>query len=194
MYQKFVQWFQRMTDKPYVMYVLAVIAFLESIIFPIPVDIFTFTLASAHPKRWLAYGTVATTFSVLGALGAYFLGFYLFDSFGQRLIEFYGYEASFSRVVELFDDNTFVVMFTSAFTPIPYKVFTLAGGALEVNLLPFITASILGRGLRFFAETWIPYRFGKRIALIFQKNMKRASWVFAIVVITYLLIYWFTST
>lgn len=194
MYLTFVQWFKRVTDKPYVIYLLAIIAFLESIVFPIPVDVFTFTLASAHPKRWFSFGLVATIFSVLGAIGAYFLGFFLFDSFGMKLIEFYGYEESFERVLQLFNQNTFIVMFTSAFTPIPYKVFTLAGGALQVDLLPFITASILGRGLRFFAETWIPYRYGKHVAAVVQKNLKIISWLIALAVVAYLVVYWFSRT
>lgn len=171
MKQRFVAWFKKETDKPYVIYLLGAIAFFESVVFPIPVDIFTFTLASAHPRKWVLYGTVATVFSVLGALFGYVLGAYLFDVVGQHMISFYGYEDEFARVVELFNQNVFWVMFISAFTPIPYKVFTVAGGALSVALLPFIVASILGRGLRFFAETYIPFRFGEATGRHILKNL-----------------------
>jgi membrane protein YqaA with SNARE-associated domain len=187
MKQKLIAWFKKETDKPYVIYLLGFIAFFESIIFPVPVDIFTLTLASAHPHKWFSYGTVATITSVLGAVGGYFLGFYLFESFGLSMIEFYGYQDEFARVTELFNNNVFLVMFTAAFTPIPYKVFTLAGGALGVALTPFIIASILGRGLRFFAETWIPYKYGAQVAQKLEKNLALISWSFAILAIAYLI-------
>jgi membrane protein YqaA with SNARE-associated domain len=189
MKSKLIAWFQKETDKPYIVYLLAVISFLESIIFPVPIDIFTFTLASAHPKKWFTYAWVATVFSVLGAVAGYYLGFFLFDSFGAALIEFYGYEEEFQKVLELFEKNTFLVIFTAAFTPIPYKVFTLAGGALEVNLFSFIISSILGRGLRFFAESWIPYRYGKRLARVLQKNINILSWSVLVLAVSYVTLY-----
>lgn len=188
MHEKFVHWFKKETDKKYVIYLLGVIAFFESVIFPIPVDIFTFTLAAAHPHKWKQYGTVATITSVLGALFGYALGFYLFDRFGMRMIEFYGYETEFARVTELFNQNVFWVMFTSAFTPIPYKVFTVAGGALQVALAPFIIASILGRGLRFFAETYIPYRFGEKAGKHILKNFNKYTLIVAALIIVALVI------
>lgn len=187
MKERFVAWFRKETDKKYVIYLLAVVAFFESVIFPIPVDIFTFTLASAHPKKWIHYGTVATIFSVMGALLGYFLGAYLFDTFGQQMISFYGYEDQFARVLELFNQNVFWVMFVSAFTPIPYKVFTVAGGALSVALAPFIIASILGRGLRFFAETYIPYRFGETAGRHMLKNFNSYLLLLVVLIIGYII-------
>ena len=189
MKKRLIAWFTKETDKPYIIYLLGIIAFFESIIFPVPVDIFTFTLASAHPQRWFQYGWVATVFSVLGAVAGYFLGAFLFESFGLKMIEFYGYQEEFQRVLELFNQNTFLVMFMAAFTPIPYKVFTIAGGALGVNLLSFITASILGRGLRFFAETWLPYKYGERFAKGIQKNINTVSWILAVLFGLYVILY-----
>ena len=188
MYQRFISWFRSVTDKPWIMWFLGAVAFFESVIFPIPVDIFTFTLAAAHPKKWLRYGTVATVWSVLGAVFGYLLGAYLFDVFGHDLIAFYGYEDQFLKVTQLFDGSVFLVMFTSAFTPIPYKVFTVAGGAVGVPLFPFIIASILGRGLRFFAETYIPYRFGERTGKVLIKNVNLFTLVLGILVVAYLVL------
>ena len=185
MKERFINWFKTVTDKKWIMWFLGINAFFESVILPIPIDIFTFTLASAHPRKWVKYGTVATVWSVLGALFGYVLGFYLFDRFGIQMIEFYGYEEQFARVTELFYQNVFWVMFASAFTPIPYKVFTIAGGALNVALAPFIIASILGRGLRFFAETYIPYRFGATAGKHIMDNFNRYTIIIAILVIVY---------
>jgi len=185
MKKRFIAWFKTVTEKKWMMYLLAVNAFFESIIFPIPIDIFTFTLSAAHPKRWWKYGTVATVFSVLGAVGGYILGSYLFGTFGEQMIAFYGYEAEFVQVTELFNQNVFWVMFMSAFTPIPYKVFTVAGGALNVAFAPFIIASILGRGLRFFAECYIPYRYGEKAGKHILANFNHYLLVIAGIAVVY---------
>lgn len=188
MNQRIVTWFKTVTEKKWMMYFLAANAFFESIIFPVPIDIFTFTLSAAHPKRWWKYGTVATVFSVLGAVFGYLLGKYLFGEFGEQMIQFYGYEQEFAQVNELFKQNVFWVMFMSAFTPIPYKVFTIAGGALQVAFLPFILASLLGRGLRFFIECYIPYRYGERAGKHFLKNINHYILACTLLVVGYFVI------
>ena len=185
MKERIITWFKTVTEKKWMMYFLAFNAFFESVILPIPIDIFTFTLSAAHPKRWWKYGTVATIFSVAGAVFGYFLGAYLFDIFGQQMIEFYGYEKEFAQVTNLFNKNVFWVMFMSAFTPIPYKVFTIAGGALNVALAPFIIASVLGRGLRFFAECYIPYRYGEKVGKHILNNFNRYLLIIALIGVVY---------
>lgn len=188
MKERAIAWFRTVTEKKWMMYFLAVNAFFESVILPIPIDIFTFTLSAAHPKRWWKYGTVATVFSVAGAVFGYFLGVYLFGTFGEQMIAFYGYEDEFARVTELFSQNVFWVMFMSAFTPIPYKVFTVAGGALNVALAPFLIASILGRGLRFFAECYIPYRYGEKVGKHILDNFNHYLLIIAIIGVLYAVI------
>lgn len=185
--EKLKSWIARETGKKYVIYALGVIAFFESFIFPIPVDTFIFGLTLAQRKKWLSYATVATTFSVLGAVFGYFLGAYLFDEFGQKFIELYGYQEQFKQVTLLFEKNTFLVMFMSAFTPIPYKVFTVAGGALGVPLLPFIIASILGRGLRFYAEAYLAQKFGKKVTEHIFKKINFYSFVFALAILAFII-------
>jgi len=193
MKERFINWFKTVTDKKWMMWFLGVNAFFESIIFPIPIDIFTFTLSAAHPHKWKQYGFIATFWSVVGACGGYILGMFLFDSFGQQFIDFYGYQEQFDKVVDLFDKNTFLVMFTSAFTPIPYKVFTLTGGALRVPVFSFILASVFGRGLRFFAETYIAYRFGEKAGSHVMKNFNRYGLTLALIVIGYFVLKYFTQ-
>jgi membrane protein YqaA with SNARE-associated domain len=181
--------FEKEADKKYIIYILGVISFLESIVFPIPIDIFTFSLAAINPKKWVRFGFVATVWSVIGAIVGYFLGFYLFDLFGQRLIDFYDYQDQFNQVLQLFNKNTFVVMFTSAFTPIPFKVFTLAGGAMKVSVIQFISASILGRGLRFFAEVYLAQKFGKKITMHVMKKFNLYSVVLVILAVIYFVLF-----
>lgn len=186
---KFFEKLEKEANKKYVIYVLATLAFFESVIFPIPVDILTFGLASVHPKKWIKFGTISTVWSVLGAVFGYFLGAYLFKSFGQHMIDFYGYQEQFNQVMNLFDRNTFIVVFTAAFTPIPFKVFTIAAGALRVAFLPFIIASILGRGLRFFLEVYFAKRFGKKATIHIMKKINIYLIVLAVIVSLYIIIF-----
>lgn len=177
MFEKLLTRFRKATDKPYVMYLLGGLSFLESVIFPIPVEVFLLSLVSAHPKRWVRYATIATTTSVLGALVGYVLGAELFNVFGTRLLNMYGYHDEFVKVIEMFQNNSFLVIFTAAFTPIPYKVFTLSAGVAGVNIWSFIIASILGRGIRFFVESYIIFAFGARAAKQINKHFNTITWV-----------------
>ena len=187
--EKWLKKLEREADKAYVLYFLAGISFLESIIFPVPIDIFTFSLASVQPKKWIRFGSVATIFSVLGSVFGYFLGYYLFQSFGERLIHFYHYETQFQHIITLFYRNTFIVMFTSAFTPIPFKVFTIAGGAAKVSFIPFISASLLGRGLRFFIEVYLAQKFGKKVAMHIMKRINIYSLILVVITLIYLILF-----
>lgn len=189
--QKIISWLENKTDSKYISFILWFIAFFESILFPIPVDIFTCTLSSLHPKKWFRFATIATTGSIAGALAGYILGYFLFDSFGVSLINFYGYQDALAQVTHMFHGNVFLIMFISAFTPIPYKVFTLVGGALQVSLFPFVIASLLGRGLRFYGESYLSHRFGKKLAQHILEKINFYSFVFAVLVIFYL--YFFSA-
>lgn len=191
MKERLIAWFRRVTNKKWMMYFISAYAFLESVIFPVPVEVFTFPLSVAHPHKWKLYATVATLWSVVGGICGYFLGFYLFDTFGKQLIELYGYQEVFEQAVGLFNKNIFWVMLIGAFTPIPYKIFTLSGGALQVALLPFILASIVGRGLRFFIGCYIGYRFGEVAGSHILKNFNRYTLILGLLAISYFTLHWF---
>lgn len=183
MKQKITHWLRRESDKKYVFWVLGIIAFSESIIFPVPVDIFTLVLSATQPRKWFKFATIATICSVLGGIAAYFVGAYFFDTIGIKIIHLFGLEGVYENILVLFNRGVFVVMFMSAFTPIPYKIFTLAGGALGVALFPFIIASILGRGFRFYLEAFIPYKYGEQIAKRFYKIFNNATLILVFIII-----------
>ncbi len=185
MLKKFFIRLEREADKDYVLIALAFSAFLESIIFPVPVDFFTFGLSTVRPKKWILFATIGTVFSILGALGAYYLGYYFFDEFGMKVIHFFGYYEQFLKVQGMFNRHVFWVMFISAFTPIPYKIFTLTGGMLRVALPPFIWASILGRALRFYLEGYLASRFGRQIAEHIFHKINLYSIIVVILVVLY---------
>ena len=129
---------------------LSITAFIESVFWPIPVDVMLATMALAKPHKAWHYATLATVFSVLGALFGYALGYALWDPVVLPLVESVGYQDKIEIARNWFEQWGIWVIFIASFTPIPYKVFTVTAGLLQMALLPFIITSLIGRGMRFF--------------------------------------------
>ncbi|HRE32519.1 MAG TPA: VTT domain-containing protein, partial [Candidatus Berkiella sp.] len=100
-------------------------------------------------KAW-NFATITTISSILGGILGYLIGYYGFELLGEPLVKAFGYEESYARIVSWFAHYGFWAVLLAGFTPIPYKMFTLAAGATQMALFPFVIASILGRGIRFF--------------------------------------------
>src|SRR3989338_3647552 len=167
--KRLYNWVLSWAESKYSTYALAVLAFIESSFFPIQPDVLQIALSMDKPKRSYWYAFIALSFSVLGGILGYFIGMFLFESIGRTIISTFGYEQQFAFVGELFKGNAFLVIFAAALTPIPYKVFTIAAGVWQVGLFPLITASILGRGLRFFAVAALTYLLGERVKTFIDK-------------------------
>jgi len=131
---------------------LGVLAFTESSFFPVPPDPLLMALTLGKPKRGLHFATLCTVCSVLGGIFGYFIGLYLWHAVDQFFFQYVpGFtEKNFLYVEGKYRENAFLAIFAAAFTPIPYKVFTVASGVFETGLAVLISASVLGRGTRFF--------------------------------------------
>ncbi len=131
---------------------LGVIAFTESSFFPVPPDPLLMALTLGKPKRGLYFAALCTACSVLGGIFGYFIGLYLWEALDQFFFQYVpGFtEANFRFVEAKYQENAFLAIFAAAFTPIPYKVFTVASGVFQTGLAVLISASVLGRGARFF--------------------------------------------
>ena len=140
---------------------LVVVAFTESSFFLVPPDLLLIGILLVSAERWFYYASLTTLSSVLGGLFGYSIGYFFFDFFGQAIINFYGLADELIKVGQLFQQNAFWAIFLAAFTPIPYKVFTIASGFFKIDLLTFIIASLLGRAGRFFAVGAIMRIFGR---------------------------------
>lgn len=141
---------------------LSLISFVESSFFPIPPDPFLMFAVINKPNNWKRYFWIVTVFSVLGGMFGYLIGAFFFDLVGARLIEFYSLESQFELVFELFAKYSFMIVFVSAFTPIPYKIFTIASGLFGINFLAFVIASFVGRSLRFLIVAYLMKVFGEK--------------------------------
>lgn len=155
-------------------WVLAGIAVVESWFMPIVIEPFMALPILAHPAKWFRLTTIATIFSVLGGVLGYLTGLFFFDLVGHTLITLYGVESYVEKTTEAFNENAFWVIFAGAFSPLPYKIFTLIGGFLRIDFTVFLFASLVGRGLRFYAVGFILGRFGERALPIFLRHLNIA--------------------
>ncbi|MCF6093029.1 VTT domain-containing protein [Microaerobacter geothermalis] len=137
---------------------LAIISFAEASFFPIPPDLLLIPLAIAAPEKAIWYGFITTLFSSLGAI----LGYYLGTHFGRPLLSRFAKPTTISRVEKMFRQYGALAVAIAGFTPIPYKVFTIAGGIFRVSPFSLLIGSVAGRGLRFFGEAIIILILGSK--------------------------------
>ena len=145
-------------------YYLAIVSFVESSLFPIPPDVMVIPMVIKKKKDFLKIFYITTIFSVMGGMLGYLIGAFFFE-FGINIINFYGYEDKLSSIKQnLINSDGFYawlgILFLAGFTPLPYKVFTIASGLIGFNFLLFILISLISRGLRFFIVSYLSYRFG----------------------------------
>lgn len=164
---------------------LGVLSFAESSFFPIPPDVMLAPMALARPERawWLAALTMLT--SVLGGLFGYVIGHFAFELVAP-LIESAGYWPAYLQAKEWFAEWGFWAIFIAAFTPIPYKMFTIAAGVISMALLPFVLGSLIGRGARFFMVAGFMVWGGPRMEGLLRKYVDAIGWsVVALAVAAY---------
>ena len=145
-------------------YYLAIVSFVESSFFPIPPDVMVIPMVISKKNDFIKIFLITTIFSVLGGMLGYLIGAFFFE-FGAHIMSFYGYEDKLSKVKEnLVNSDGFYawlgVLFLAGFTPLPYKVFTIASGLIGFNFLIFVLISLISRGLRFFIVSYLSYKFG----------------------------------
>jgi len=180
-------WFTRRAHGRNAQRWLALLSFSEASFFPFPPDLLLIPILLASASRWVYYAFLTTLFSVLGGVAGYFIGAFFFEMIGTPVILFYGLEMEMIRVGEFFETNAFFAIFAAAFTPIPYKVFTLGAGFFSINFLVFIFASILGRGMRFFAISYAVSLFGDKIGNFVFKYFN----ILSLIVILWLFVFLF---
>ncbi|MDC2997732.1 DedA family protein [Candidatus Pelagibacter sp.] len=145
-------------------YYLAIVSFVESSFFPIPPDVMVVPMVISKKADFKKIFFITTIFSVLGGMLGYVIGAFFFE-FGAHIMNFYGYEDKLYNLKEsLIKNDGFYawlgILFLAGFTPLPYKVFTIASGLIGFNFLIFVLISLISRGLRFFLVSYLAYKFG----------------------------------
>jgi len=175
-------------------YYLAIISFVESSFFPIPPDVMVIPMVISKKNDFIKIFLITTIFSVMGGMLGYLIGAFFFD-FGSQIMSFYGYENKLSDIKEnLIDSDGFYawlgILFLAGFTPVPYKVFTIASGLISFNFFIFILISLISRGLRFFIVSYLSFKFGNLFTEFMEKHGSKWFTIIGLLIFTIgLLIY-----
>jgi len=186
--RKLYYWVLHWAYTPYGGLALILTAFSESSFFPIAPDVLLIPLSLSRPRRAMWYAVLCSVFSVLGGMLGYAIGLWLMDTIGVKLLEFYGAMEQFQKISSLYNQYSGLAVATAGFTPIPYKVFTIAAGACRINFAIFIVASALSRSARFFIVAGLMAIFGEKIKGLIEKYFNLFTIAFVILLLAGFLI------
>ena len=168
-------------------YYLAIVSFIESSFFPIPPDVMVIPMVISKKADFIKIFLIATIFSVLGGIIGYFIGAFFFDT-GMQIMSIYNYEDKLINLkYNLLNSEGFYawlgILFLAGFTPLPYKVFTIASGLIGFNILIFILISLISRGLRFFIVSYLSYKFGHLFTQFMNKHGAKSFTIIGILIV-----------
>lgn len=198
MIKRLYNWILSWSESRWGWLALFVMALFEASFFPLPPDILLIALCLGATKRSFRFATICLTGSVLGAALGYIIGYFLWTTpsgeataLANLFYEYIFSVDSFNNVGALYDRFNFWIVFTAGFTPLPFKLFTIAGGMFHINFLMFIIASIVSRGMRFFLIAWLIWKFGAPIKSFIDKYFNLLATLFTIMLIGFtLLAFW----
>lgn len=186
-FRSLYDWTHRQAENPYAAWILFAVAFAESSFFPIPPDVLLLPLALADREKAWRFALICTVGSVTGALLGYAIGAGLYESVGQWIINTYHLQAAFQRFHDQFNEWGVWIILGKGLTPIPFKLVTIASGVAGLPLVPFVLASIVTRGARFYLVAWLLRRFGEPIRKFVEKYL---TWVSLAILAVIVLGFW----
>ena len=163
--------------------VLFWVAFIESSFFPIPPDVMLIPMVLAQRAKAWWFALIATCGSVIGGLFGYAIGYFVFEAIGEPILAFYGMNQAFSDFAARYNEWGAWIVFIAGITPFPFKVITIASGATQLNIVVFVVASILARGLRFFLVAGLLYWVGQPIREFIERRLGLVTTVFVILLV-----------
>jgi membrane protein YqaA with SNARE-associated domain len=169
--RRLYDWTMAQASGRHALWMLAVVAFVESSIFPIPPDVLLIPMVLAARQRAWLIATLCTVSSVSGGLLGYAIGALVFEGLGRPIVELYGYTAQFAEFRQSYNEWGAWIVFGAGLTPFPYKVITIASGVTGLDLVTFTIASIVGRGLRFFMVAALLWWLGEPIRRFIERNL-----------------------
>ena len=171
MIRRLYDWTLRMANSRHALWALALVAFVESSVFPIPPDVLMIPMILASPSRaWLIAG-VALVASVLGGMLGYAIGAFAFEQIGRPILESLGKVEAMAEFNARFNGVGFWAVLIAGVTPFPYKVITIMSGWTAMPLATFVVTSIIARGLRFFVVAWLLWKYGAPIRSFIERRL-----------------------
>ncbi|MFX4219847.1 MAG: YqaA family protein [Thalassobaculum sp.] len=183
MLRPFYDWTLRVSGHRHAERWLAAVSFIESSVFPIPPDVMLVPMILADRTRAWRIALIATIASVLGGLAGYAIGLFFFEAIGQPILDFYGKADRFDEFATMYNEWGAWVVFGAGVTPFPYKVITIASGVTRLDLLIFVIASVLSRGLRFFVVAGLLWYFGPPIRKILERHLGLITTLFFVLLL-----------
>ena len=183
MIRRLYDWTLSLVDSPHALWALAVVAFIESSVFPIPPDVLMIPMIIARPNRAFLIAGIALVASVLGGMLGYAIGAFAFESIGQPILQSLGKADSMAEFNTRFNDLGFWAVLVAGVTPFPYKVITIMSGWTGMPLATFIITSIIARGLRFFVVAALLWKFGTPIRDFIERRLGLVFTVFCVLLI-----------
>lgn len=179
LYDKTLQW----SGHRHAIWILAIVSFTESSFFLIPPDVLLIPMVLAARTQWFKTAFICTVSSVLGGLLGYFIGATLFEELGKPILELYNAAEAFAIATEAYNKDGALIVFTAGFSPIPYKIVTIASGVAAMDPVTFTLASIVGRGARFFLVAILLWKFGAPIQAFIEKRLGLLTLLFCVLLI-----------
>jgi len=173
-------WILHWSTTRYALPALAILSFAESSFFPIPPDVLLIAMVVAVPMKAFRYAAVCSVASVLGGMFGYLLGWQFMEMVGMPIVNFYHLQAQWDKIGGWYEEYNAWAVGAAGFTPLPYKVFTLAAGAFQINFPVFVLASLVSRSARFFIVAGLIWKYGAPIKVFIEKYFNILSIVFIV--------------
>jgi membrane protein YqaA with SNARE-associated domain len=183
MLKRVYDWVLHWADTPHGSWALFILAFAESSFFPVPPDVLLIALAVGRPNRALRFALICSVGSVLGGALGYLIGWQFMTTVGERIVAFYGLQPRVADIGRLYNQYNAWAVGIAGFTPIPYKVFTIAAGMFKINFGIFMLASLVARSARFFIVGGLIYYFGPHIRTFIDRYFNLLAVVFTVLLV-----------
>jgi membrane protein YqaA with SNARE-associated domain len=181
--RRMYDWVIGWADSPYGLLALFLIALVESSVFPIPPDVLLLALAFGAPRKAFRFAAICAVGSVLGALVGYYIGVFFYDTVGLWVVNTYGLQEKMVVVEAYYQENAFAAILAAGFTPIPFKVFTIASGMMKVPISTLLLASAISRTGRFMLVAGVVYLLGDKAKDFIEKYFDLLTVVFTVLLI-----------
>jgi membrane protein YqaA with SNARE-associated domain len=183
--RRLYDWVLHWAATPYAVAALALLSFAEASFFPVPPDVLLIAMCLGMRQRALTFALVCSLASVAGGLLGYGIGALAWDQLSEHFYRWIpGFSAAkFERVQALYNEWGVLIVFTAGFTPIPFKLFTIVSGVMDLPILPFLGASAVGRSLRFFLVAGMIYRFGEPVRAFIDRYFNWLALAFTVLLV-----------